>query len=90
LGFDVDFEGGDAKGEGDMDWVGDVDDMDAMREAIFKTAGHQGEELQEEDVDGMEELMRRALALRELGKDLPEAERKKMAAKFVQDVMKDI
>ncbi|OBT48781.1 hypothetical protein VE00_00703 [Pseudogymnoascus sp. WSF 3629] len=77
LGFEGDVEGGFEIGE---------DDVEGMRRPIF--GKDEGEE--EESVEGMEALMLKMQAMRDLGADMPEAERKKFAAKAVRDLMKTL
>ncbi|KFY10698.1 hypothetical protein V492_04888 [Pseudogymnoascus sp. VKM F-4246] len=91
-----------AGGEGDVDELeeelglgaGDVeggfeigeDDVEGMKRPIF--GKDDGEE--EESVEGMEALMLKMQAMRGLGADMPEADRKKFAAKAVRDLMKTL
>ncbi|KFY87163.1 hypothetical protein V500_07138 [Pseudogymnoascus sp. VKM F-4518 (FW-2643)] len=62
------------------------DEVEGMRRPIF---GRDDEE-DEEGVEGMEALMLKMQAMRDLGADMPEAERKKFAAKAVRDLMKTL
>ncbi|KFY33841.1 hypothetical protein V494_07274 [Pseudogymnoascus sp. VKM F-4513 (FW-928)] len=73
----VDVEGGFEIGE---------DDVEGMRRPIF--GKDDGEE--EESVEGMEALMLKMQAMRDLGADMSEADRKKFAAKAVRDLMKTL
>ncbi|KAJ5319303.1 Alpha/gamma-adaptin-binding protein p34 [Penicillium brevicompactum] len=42
------------------------------------------------DVESMESLMMRMQTIRDMGSDLPEAERKRFAAKAIQDIMREL
>ncbi|OBU00114.1 hypothetical protein VE01_01787 [Pseudogymnoascus verrucosus] len=77
LGFEGDLEGGFEIGE---------EDVEGMRRPIF---GKDVEE-EEESVEGLEALMLKMQAMRDLGAGMPEAERKKFAAKAVRDLMKTL
>ncbi|ELR06944.1 hypothetical protein VC83_05662 [Pseudogymnoascus destructans] len=77
LGFGGDVGGGFEIGE---------EDVEGMTRPIF--GKDEGEE--EESVEGMEALMLKMQAMRDLGADMPEAERKKFAAKAVRDLMKTL
>lgn len=54
--------------------------------------GGEGEEMEggDEEVLGLEAMMLKMQAVRDLGGDMPEAERRKFAAKAVRDVMKNM
>jgi hypothetical protein len=49
-----------------------------------------GDNLQEEDVEKIESMMKKLLAVRDMSAGLPEEQRKKMAKKAVDEVMKDL
>ncbi|CAG8227462.1 unnamed protein product [Penicillium olsonii] len=51
--------------------------------------GHDDDD-KEIDVETMESLMMRMQAIKDMGSDLPEAERKRFAAKAVQDIMQEL
>ncbi|CAG8052336.1 unnamed protein product [Penicillium olsonii] len=51
--------------------------------------GHDDDD-KEIDVETMESLMMRMQAIKDMGSDLPEAERKRFAAKAVQDIMREL
>ncbi|RAL59798.1 hypothetical protein DID88_000427 [Monilinia fructigena] len=69
-------------------------EMFGMKQAIYgesteETDSH--EEVEDEDgVDQLEALMLRMQAVKDMGADLPEAERKRFAAKAVNDLMKTL
>ncbi|EFY86622.1 hypothetical protein J3459_009791 [Metarhizium acridum] len=52
--------------------------------------GHVQLELGHEDVDKVENMMRKLQAVRDAGEGLPEAQRRRMAAKAVDEVMKEL
>ncbi|KAJ6171385.1 Alpha/gamma-adaptin-binding protein p34 [Penicillium chermesinum] len=83
FGFESDLEG---------EVVGSRE-MLGLRMAI-EHGGEGDEEFDDGDedlkVESMEGLMMRMQALRDMGSDLPEAERKKFAAKAVQDIMREL
>ncbi|KFY15775.1 hypothetical protein V491_05567, partial [Pseudogymnoascus sp. VKM F-3775] len=62
------------------------DEVEGMRRPLF---GGDAEE-EEEGVEGLEALMLKMQAMRDLGADMPEAQRKKFAAKAVRDLMKTL
>lgn len=53
-------------------------------------AAKENEELTEDDIAKVESMMRRLQAARETGQGMSEAERKRFAARAVQEVMKDL
>ncbi|KFY22644.1 hypothetical protein V493_06449 [Pseudogymnoascus sp. VKM F-4281 (FW-2241)] len=61
------------------------DDVEGMRRPLFGM-----DEGEEEGVEEMEALMLKMQSMRDLGADMPEAERKKFAAKAVRDLMKTL
>jgi len=68
-----------------------------MKQAIYgededseKEKGGEGEEEEEDSVEKLEAMMLRMQAVKDMGADLPEAERKKFAAKAVNDIMKTL
>ncbi|KFY00230.1 hypothetical protein V490_01431 [Pseudogymnoascus sp. VKM F-3557] len=75
IGLGEDLEGGFEIGK---------EEMDEMRKPIFGW----GDGDEEGGVEEMAAIMSKVLALREQGADMPEAERKKFAAKAVRDLMK--
>ncbi|CAG7926698.1 unnamed protein product [Penicillium olsonii] len=72
-------------------------EMFGLRMAIERGGGDGDEEEdghdddnKEIDVETMESLMMRMQAIKDMGSDLPEAERKRFAAKAVQDIMREL
>ncbi|QSZ37060.1 hypothetical protein DSL72_009152 [Monilinia vaccinii-corymbosi] len=69
-------------------------EMFGMKQAIYGEATENtsaDEEVENEDgVDQLEALMLRMQAVKDMGADLPEAERKRFAAKAVDDLMKSL
>ncbi|KAJ5272725.1 hypothetical protein N7478_007850 [Penicillium angulare] len=70
-------------------------EMLGLRMAIERGGGDGEEDDAEDDgeevkVESMEALMMRVQAIRDMGADLPENERKKFAAKAVNDLMRDL
>jgi hypothetical protein len=79
----------------------DKEDFAGLRKAILEAQGEregegesskgkEGEAVGEEDVQKMESMMRKLLAVREMTAGMPEAQRKRMAKQAVDEVMKDI
>lgn len=80
----------------------DKDDFAGLRQAILEaqqeregeeggsSTGQDGEVDAEEDVEKMEAMMRKLLAVREATAGMPEAQRKRMAKRAVDEVMKDL
>ncbi len=75
--------------------------MESLRKAIWAGAGTattgvatEGEEVDDEidddDVAKVEKMMRKLQAAREAGQTMGEAQRRRMAAKAVEEVMKEI
>lgn len=60
--------------------------------ASKENAGHEGggDELDDDEVVKVERMMRKLQAVREAGEGLPEAQRKRMAARAVEEVMKQL
>ncbi|PSN66461.1 hypothetical protein BS50DRAFT_415246 [Corynespora cassiicola Philippines] len=56
----------------------------------MKNAVHGVEEDEEAQVEELENMMRRMMAIKDMGEGMPEAERKRFAAKAVNDLMKDL
>ncbi|KAF2873513.1 hypothetical protein BDV95DRAFT_488930 [Massariosphaeria phaeospora] len=92
-----DWEGG----EGDLDFEADDEfgaSFDAeeveMNMELFgmKNAVHGMDEDEDEEagVEELENMMRRMVAVKDMGEGMPEAERKRFAAKAVNDLMKDL
>ncbi|CAG8045205.1 unnamed protein product [Penicillium salamii] len=71
-------------------------EMFGLRMAIERGGGDGDEDEDEDDgdkeidVETMESLMMRMQAIKDMGSDLPEAERKRFAAKAVQDIMREL
>ena len=80
----------------------DKTDFDGLKQAIWAgstdvatssaVGGHESavEGLDGEGVDKVEKMMRRLQAVREAGEGMPDKERKRMAARAVQGVMKEL
>jgi hypothetical protein len=71
----------------------DRDDFAGLKKAIWTTGDEGGEEdgaVGEEDVQKLEGMMRKLLAVRDMGAGLPEEQRKRMAKQAVGEVMKEI
>ncbi|PVH89844.1 hypothetical protein DL98DRAFT_508082 [Cadophora sp. DSE1049] len=66
-------------------------EMRGMKQAIYGS-GNDGEEEEpnDQDVEDLQALMLKMQAVRDLGADMPEAERKNFAAKAVSDIMKKL
>ncbi|KAK0113204.1 hypothetical protein ONS95_014899 [Cadophora gregata] len=66
-------------------------EMRGMKQAIYGS-GNDGEEEEpnDKDVEDLQALMLKMQAVRDLGADMPEVERKKFAAKAVRDIMKKL
>ncbi|KAH7419119.1 hypothetical protein BKA64DRAFT_6592 [Cadophora sp. MPI-SDFR-AT-0126] len=66
-------------------------EMRGMKQAIYG-GGNDGEdeEPNDQDVEDLQALMLKMQAVRDLGADMPEAERKKFAARAVSDIMKKL
>ena len=65
---------------------------DANRPAK-SNAGHEGDvedELDDEEVVKVEKMMRKLQAVKEAGEGLPDAQRRRMAARAVEEVMKEL
>lgn len=73
-------------------------EMFGLRMAIERGGGDGEDEAEdgpdaddgELDVESMESLMMRMQTIRDMGSDLPEAERKRFAAKAIQDIMREL
>ena len=67
-------------------------EMVGLKMAVRRVGGEDGEEDEEEGADeGVEELenmMLKMQAIKDMGADMPEGERRKFAARAVRDVMK--
>jgi tRNA nucleotidyltransferase (CCA-adding enzyme) len=82
---DEDFNGSFAAEEAEMNM-----ELFGMKSAL---AGHDEEEIAEleaKEVEELEVMMRKMVAIKEMGEGMEEAERKRFAAKAVNDLMKDI
>ena len=55
----------------------------------LKTGEGAGEGKGDDDVEGLQKMLVRMQAARDLGEDLPSTERKRMAREAVKDVMRD-
>lgn len=76
-------------------------DMESLRKAIWAGTGtgptgvategdDADDEIDDEDVAKVEKMMRKLQAAREAGQTMGEAQRRRMAAKAVEEVMKDL
>ncbi|KAL1845033.1 hypothetical protein VTK73DRAFT_1307 [Phialemonium thermophilum] len=83
-----------------LDFGFDREDFAGLRQAIW-SAGREGEEgddggegqekvLGEEDVEKLEGMMRKLLAVRDMSAGLPEEQRRRMARQAVGEVMKEL
>ncbi|KUI63863.1 Increased recombination centers protein 6 [Cytospora mali] len=73
------------------DEVGDKDEVDDKNEGGDKGDKDEvGDELGDEDVQKVEEMMRKLLAVKDMSAGLPEDQRKRMAAKAVGEVMREL
>ncbi|KAF1999911.1 hypothetical protein P154DRAFT_535150 [Amniculicola lignicola CBS 123094] len=93
-----DWEGGDAEGVGEGEegeGFGDfeTEEREMNMELFDLKAAVGGTEEDDEDeaarVEELESMMRKMVAVKELGETMPEAQRKRFAAKAVNDLMKD-
>lgn len=58
-----------------------------------KNAGHEGDvedEVDDDEVLKVEKMMRKLQAVKEAGEGLPDAQRRRMAARAVEEVMKEL
>ncbi|KAH6642286.1 hypothetical protein C7974DRAFT_408851 [Boeremia exigua] len=77
------FEGSFAAEEAEMNT-----ELFGMKDALH---GDDSEgELDDKDVEELETMMRKMVAIKEMGEGMPEAERKRFAAKAVNDIMKEL
>ncbi|KAF2264827.1 hypothetical protein CC78DRAFT_601138 [Lojkania enalia] len=85
----LDFVDGDGEGFGDSF---DAEELEMNMELFgMKGALHEAEDEDEEaQVEELESMMRRMMAIKEMGESMPEAERKRFAAKAVNDLMKGL
>ncbi|CZT40774.1 uncharacterized protein RSE6_00425 [Rhynchosporium secalis] len=67
-------------------------EMRGMKQDIYGSGNTEGEEepADDKDVEDLQALMLKMQAVRDLGADMPEAERKRFAAKAVSDIMKKL
>lgn len=75
-----------------LDFGFDREDFAGLRQAIW-SSGRQAEEEQgetEDDVQKLEGMMRKLLAVRDMTAGLPEEQRKRMAKQAVGEVMKEL
>lgn len=69
----------------------DREDFAGLRQAIWSSGREEdGEEETEDDVQKLEGMMRKLLAVRDMSAGLPEEQRKRMAKKAVGEVMKEL
>ena len=100
--LDDDGEGEEMKGipgqdqglEGELEFVGDdAQEGTELREGLLDGKDGGGNEADtggDEDVMALESMMLKMQAVKEMGADMPEAERKRFAAKAVREVMKNV
>ncbi|ORY19581.1 hypothetical protein BCR34DRAFT_621006 [Clohesyomyces aquaticus] len=97
-----DWEGGegdaDFEGEGDGEEFRESFDAEevemgmelfGMKGALHGEEGEVDEEDQQAQVEELERMMRKMVAVKDMGESMPEAQRKKFAAKAVKDLTKD-
>ena len=66
-------------------------EMVGLKMAVRREGGEDGEDKEGDEEDGVEELenmMLKMQAIKDMGADMPEGERRKFAARAVRDVMK--
>ncbi|OIW30316.1 hypothetical protein CONLIGDRAFT_363689 [Coniochaeta ligniaria NRRL 30616] len=70
----------------------DKEDFAGLKKAIWSSGREEGDEEEEteEDVQKLEGMMRKLLAVRDMSAGLPEEQRKRMAKKAVGEVMKEL
>ncbi len=73
-----------------LDFGFDPADMVGLRRAIWGAGGEAGEEMGDEDVEKLEQMVRKLQAVRDTSAGLPEEQRKRMAARAVGEVMKEL
>lgn len=80
-----------------MDFGLGQSDLKALNKAIFANQDSEGldetsndEEVGDEDVAKVEAMMRKLQAVREAGETMSEAQRRKMAAQAVEEVMREL
>ncbi|KNG46662.1 sm-like ribonucleoprotein [Stemphylium lycopersici] len=61
-----------------------------MKDALAGYDGDEERETEEKDVEDLEVMMRKMAAIKEMGEGMGEAERKRFAAKAVNDLLKDL
>lgn len=69
---------------------GDPADPPAASSQARNTTDEGGEELGDEDIQKVEQMMRKLQAVKDMSAGLPEDQRKRMAAKAVGEVMRDL
>jgi len=74
----------------DLDLALAGDDADALLAAILGDDDRGNDGPSENDLDRMEMMMRRLLAAREAGQDMGGGQRRRMAARAVADVMREL
>ncbi|KAF2126454.1 hypothetical protein P153DRAFT_297908 [Dothidotthia symphoricarpi CBS 119687] len=80
------FEGSFAAEEAEMNM-----ELFGMKDALHGLDnGDGGDEAGEDDVEELEAMMRKMVAIKEMGEGMEEAERKRFAAKAINDLMKDL
>ncbi|KAK4230400.1 hypothetical protein QBC38DRAFT_534391 [Podospora fimiseda] len=101
VGPGSDDDEGEEEGEDEFDLgvgVGKAEDMEALKRAIFgrdeegEGSNEEGGEdgLNDEDIKSLERMMQKLQAVRDMSAGLPEGERKRMAKKAVEEVMKEL
>ncbi|KAF2705942.1 hypothetical protein K504DRAFT_386830 [Pleomassaria siparia CBS 279.74] len=91
--LDVSEEWEDEEGEGlDAEELEMGRELFGLKAAIHGEDGESGDEEEDEEtqVDELESMMRKMIAIKETSEGMPEAERKRFAAKAVNDLMKDL
>ncbi|KAK3997518.1 hypothetical protein QBC44DRAFT_354546 [Cladorrhinum sp. PSN332] len=96
-------EGGGEEDEFDFGvGVGKEEDMEALKRAIFSGGGdggegsrekeeeREGDDLDDDDIKSLERMMQKLQAVRDMSAGLPEGERKRMAKRAVEEVMKEL
>ena len=65
-------------------------EMMGLKMAVHEGESREGDEGGDEDVQEMENMMLKVRAMKDMAGDMPEAQRKRFAAKAVSDVMKNL
>ncbi|CAN8095762.1 unnamed protein product [Discula destructiva] len=74
----------------ERDGLGDGEGLKEANKASSADAKDGGGELEDDDVKEVEQMMRKLQAVREMGAGLPEEQRKRLAARAVGEVMRDL